>query len=260
MPTHNSVDAFKRSLDSSYRRFVDSIEALMAALVHPEVNRRTLRADEALNAAADLQRMLCHPDRPRWLDPIISTLTKTRTHLDNIDQSFRLLRAIAERYNEIRSQDWSFDDSTRGIDFEVIYIESRKNHGVTEKFEELIKSLEELIKSPEIDSIRVIDALESIVSALKKNQRGSYLATMFSFRFAKEVLTGWVCNELEKLPAVGGLFAAVRTALDGANSAVDGMNREICAETTRQANFPRATQTLPAPQTPKIAVQGTNDV
>ncbi|KKL16458.1 hypothetical protein LCGC14_2495350, partial [marine sediment metagenome] len=178
MTTNYSVDVFLRTLDERFDVFKRNLEALLQALAGNKPDQKLAAATQALTAADDLERSLSSHDQPPWLGPILVSLKSNVKRVNDETRSYQLARALALEYARIQDHKWSFaEEEDTGFDFDGLYESFREQSRVPELFDILIGALEKIAANQDIDSRRVVQALEKLIQSLKRNRRGSYFAT-----------------------------------------------------------------------------------
>lgn len=94
------------------------------------------------------------------------------------------------------------------IDFDVIYEHYRKESRLHDLFEQIIKSLEQIRDSGEVDSKAMMDSLTKIITTLRNSQDGSFLSVHGAWVFLTTFLQNYLWGELEKLPVLGTVATA----------------------------------------------------
>ena len=232
---NNSVDVFLRTLNERFNAFKADFESLLKALASNDTNEKNAAAQRTLTSADDVQRSLSENDQPGWLHPIILSLKQHSARLDNANHCYELARVVAKLYARIHNHKWSFaKEDVTGFDFDALYEQCREKSRVPALFDQLIEGLEAIVSSNEVDSRRVIQALDRLIQSLKRSRRGSYFATMATWDFVVGVLHNWLWGELCKVPAIGGLLTAVRETLDETDSEMETLHNEMQTQVQNQ--------------------------
>jgi len=86
---------------------------------------------------------------------------------------------------------------------------------VPELFERLLQALQEIADSGQIDSLKVLHALERVIATIRKNIRGSYLSTQGAWQVARAFLENYLLLQLEAVPVLGAVLKSLKqTAQD----------------------------------------------
>lgn len=224
-----------RTLDERFNAFKQAIDKLLKALAGSDGPQKVAASSKALEAATDLRRTLSANDQPPWLGPFIEALTNHGAGLPHDGHSYQLMRTVAIQFLPIQSHTWSFaeTDST-AFDFDRLYEQFREQSRVPELFDELIAVLQQILSCPDIDSVKVVKALEKLIETLKRNRKGSYFSVVATWDFAVGLFRNWLWEELCRLPAVGGFLKALRKSLDDTNKEMEKLHAEMQQEVRNQ--------------------------
>lgn len=235
MSSPTSHDVFVAVLQERCDEFKVDFDQLIEALSAAGLEGKRKAVAKLSQSADDLKRMLIERDRPRWLVSIIRSLDSYGPNLEISKQCFELSKAIAKVYNTVQGHSWAFVTSNQdGIDFDFIFESCRNESRIPELFDKLVSSLDELIASSNIDSVRVVQALKKLSDTLRKNRKGSYFSTLASWDAVAGVMNTWVWVELEKVPLLGGLVTALRETLSETDTEMRSLHMAMQAEVKKQ--------------------------
>lgn len=235
MSSSTSHEVFVAALQERFDEFKKNVDQLIEALSAGSLEGKCLAATKLSQSADDIKRMLVEKDQPRWLLHIIRSLNSNRGNLEISRQCFDLTKSIATVYKSIQDHRWTFvSNGLDGIDFDAIFEACRSESRIPELFDKLVASLDELIATSEIDSVRVIQALKKLSETLRKNRKGSYFSTLASWDAVAGVLKKWVWVELEKLPLLGGLVTALLETLEETDAEMLKLHAAMQAEVNKQ--------------------------
>ena len=210
--TPPSVEAFLRSLRERYTAFVSRLNEFMQIFCMDNSTEKQRRCKLVYDAARELENVLSSQDRPRWLQPLISPLQSYRP--DNDGSARVLMQAIADHYSAAAHHEWVFDSSdNKPFDFDGLYEKHKASSRIPDLFDRLIELLEKIVHSGEIDSVRMLRALERIIATLKRNRRGSFFSVVLTWNFTATYLKNFAWNVLTSIPPLQAPITALRETL-----------------------------------------------
>lgn len=233
MATNESVEFFLRFLDERFRAFRATLNELLAKLSEGDSKAKVAACNNTIQALDDLKRAMSDGDRPAWINPLNDKLRWYANHSSHDKAGFQLLSAVLNANPHIETQTWAFASSETGssIDFDAVYQQYYDGSRIPSLFDEILGLLQQIVDSGEIDSLSVINALEQLISTIRKNLHGTYLATRGTWEFSRAFLKNYLLHLLKQTPAIGGLVETLeKTAgeLDSEmNTVFTGMVSEI---------------------------------
>lgn len=228
MTASNSFAMFQRTVE---RRFSDCKEAISRTVqvfadATASASTRKTHAEELRRACQDLVDILDVPDRPAWLQRILSGANDL-CHSQETNTQRRFLDVLLRNYALIEPIKLT-DDQDRLLDFDALYARIRDEGRIPELFDQLIGLVERIVASGEIESISVENALKQVLSVLRANRKGSYVAARQSI-FITRYLKNLTFVYLEKLPVLKDLREAWNRTIDETEAEL----KEIDAQLTR---------------------------
>lgn len=205
-------------------------------------NARLSAVRDAINAVTVLQGVLHENYRPPWLAQILSSLRRFEKQHQQ-DNGFQAAKLVATSiYPEMAAHQWAFEDvRATGFDFDAIYENARDSNSISELFDEIINCLQQIVDSEEIDSVRMLKELESLIATLKNARRGSYLAVRGAWYFLVEWMknTGW--EVFGDIPVIGAAVRGLKTTMEKANTAMVQMHDDVYTQSlaTMKTELPR---------------------
>lgn len=155
-----------RFVTEKHQELIKSLNDLVAVLVGEKLESKMTIADFTLQKANDLKASISQQDCPPWLIPLIQGLT----YFINIQwKPSNLITHLIENIETIRGHQWVFENqSESAFDFDSIFEHYKSQSRLPELFEEIIRILEEIQNSGEVDSVAMMTALGKVISTLKK--------------------------------------------------------------------------------------------
>lgn len=245
MRVNESFQAFIRSVNQQMDRLRQSMSDLLKTISLEDRDRKVEAAKILISRIDDLKRTLSSNDFPVWA-PIIETrlnwYIQNVRHVESAGQE--LLNAIVEVQPLIAKHEWNFEsDDGQAIDFPAIYEECYRSSRLPELFDQLVKQLEELIESGEIDSTKSTNALRNLIATIKKNSRKDQYSTMATWHVIGVLLANIGLQSLEDIPAISTVVKAIRTTMEELNIEVPNVCRTIRVKVAAAATriFPMLT-------------------
>jgi hypothetical protein len=206
------------------------------------------RAKAAFEAAESLRTALAAQDQPPWLNPLTNAIQQYNPDAPHCAN--QLIRSIGDNFAAANGHAWAFDFSgDKPFDFDALYNRYEAESKIPELFDNLVALLDEIVRSGEIDSVKVLRALETIIATLKKNRKGSYLSLVCSWNFARTYLGNVVLEVLTETPGLKTFVKPLVKTLEEMDKAFCTVQTGIQTELTRQLNadFPSLSYNAPKP-------------
>jgi hypothetical protein len=131
------------------------------------------------------------------------------------EAGFKLVEIVLQLNPQIEAQKWDFLESrsSLAIDFAAIYHDYYISSKVPQLFDDLIAHLETIINSGEIDSLHTINALERLLTTVRKNARGDYFASRGTWEFTQVFFKNLSVEAIESLPGLRQVSKGLRKTL-----------------------------------------------
>ena len=186
----------------------------MISLENRDAKIAAARSCEA--AVESLSSILARNDRPQWILSLQSLLQGyIRTPANDIDTGQRTIEALVSILPSINQQEWHFlDQESPAVDFQAVYKEFYDGSRVPDLFEQLINQLQQIIDSREIDSVRVLEALNTLIATVRRNSRQDVLAAYGTIGLAKTFLYKFLWAVLDEIPGVKVFSKAIRETIN----------------------------------------------
>lgn len=236
MTTNESLHLFLRLIKEKHQRLIASSNAMMKSLTGEDPANKKAVAKATLQAAKDLQALLSNSDVPAWLN---STVHFYSSFLVDQIGNYDLLKNFIPIKAELESHSWVFQErSETAFDFDSIFAHYKKESRLPELFGQIVKILEEIESSGEIDSVIMLRALGKVIATIKRSKDGSYFSLNSAWEFLLSFLKNYMWGELAKLPILGTALEALEETIKETNEEMfklhqqvqDEMNRTVEAE------------------------------
>ena len=205
-----SVNLFERAVKEKHSILLQDGNEVFQMLVNDGIEKKKAAAEKMLQTATALRAYFAPEDVPQWLSSLFSHLTAFaigRSTPEDFLTNLIPLRAQAEMHK------WGDAMNTGAIDFDDIFEQFKKESRLLELFDELIRLLDEIQASGEIDSITMINALSKVTATIKKGKVGSFFSMNAAWEFLVIFLKNYVLEEFSNMPIVGPALKALEKTI-----------------------------------------------
>jgi len=237
MTTSTSLDFYLRFVGERHGELVRRIDAMLGALVTNDTDEKERSVGFAFQAANDLVGAIASSDRPDWLVQLQSYLNRP----GNSYSYEAILKQLIPLLEPMKKHQWHAPaESNLAFNFDAIFERYRNQSRIPELFDHVIEVLEKMAASEEIDSRRVILALERLIATLQKNKKGSYFSMQGAWDFLVGLLRNFLMEELKKVPSLGSLIVALEKSIGELNKEMSVVHEQIAGElqTSLNSDFP----------------------
>jgi hypothetical protein len=204
-----------RFVTEKHKEVILSLDQLVQALVGENAPNKVAKAEDALKKARDLQSAISKQDSPAWLPSLVQGL---HHYVIKAWNQQHLINHLIDNVANIKQHKWAFENAEeKAFDFDSIYEHYKSESRIPELFDEIIKILEEIESSGEIDSLTMITALGKVLATLKQNRNGSYFSLNSAWEFLVSFLKNYMWSELSKLPMLGSAMEALEKTIKETN-------------------------------------------
>jgi hypothetical protein len=220
-----------RFITEKHQELIKSLDDLVANLVGDQLESKKIKGNLSLQKAKDLKSALSEHDAPSWLMPLIEVLGCFSSGQWRPPE---LIIHLIRNIEIIRGHKWVFDNpSESAFDFDSIFEHYKSESKLPELFEEIIKILEDIQDSGEVDSVAMMTALGKVISTLKRNKNGSYFSINSAWSFLISFLKNYMWAELAKVPLLGTAMGALEKTINETNKEMFKVHSEVQSEMKR---------------------------
>lgn len=205
--------SYRRSVTEAHRGIVAALDEVLTLLDGGEAKAKTAAAQALKKSVERLLLIIAYqPDRPRWLLDLNGAVTR---YLQSGAESGRLTRFLIEQDHRIRHHKWDQlgEPVDPGIELDELYDRYATGPEIDQLFDQLIEQLVTLADSGLIESIKVRDALRTLIATLKKNARGHSRSKWRSVGMAVIFVKHLGVEYGRAIPGVGPLIAAIEKTI-----------------------------------------------
>lgn len=231
MTINDSLKFFLRLIKEKHAALVSVCHILLINLAGDDPNKKKSVAKNALQAATDLRAVLSNKDIPQWLNDIVNFLTNfTSGQWSSSD----LLPHFVTAKASLDSHSWAFEqEAETAFDFDSIFEHFKKESRLPELFDQIIRLLEDIESSGEVDSVTMHRALGKVISTIKKSRDGSYFSLLSGWEFLLSFLNNYMWGELSKLPVLGTALEALGKTIKETDEEMSKVHRQVQDEMVR---------------------------
>jgi len=237
MRENESVEYFKRMLNERFAEFKAALDELISVLPQGDIKKKMQVAGKVVGSLTSLKNAMSKRDRPAWIGELYPVLDEyRRMGMQHKNLGLGVLRAIMKCDPAIRSQKWDFINPSLGFDFDAVYQECYRESKMPDIFDNLVLQLETIIEGGHVDSRRAINALKRLIATIKKNARGGFFSTYFTWDFTRALIKNAVFEALDSIPVLKQVVGAVRTTVSELDSEMSQVNGRICTRLAELTN------------------------
>ncbi len=231
MTNNDSLQFFLRLIKQKHLSVRERGDSLLKALAGEDPNAKKNAATAMLQAANDLSAVLANGDIPSWLSDVLNQLP---LFLNGRWSSFDLLSNFIPLKSALDNHRWIFDESSEvPFDFDSIFDHFKKESRLPELFDEIVRLLEEIQGSGEVDSVTMLRALGKVISTIKRCKDGSYFSLNSAWEFLLSFLNNYLWGELSNLPVLGTALEALGKTIRETNDEMFRLHTQVKDEMTR---------------------------
>lgn len=225
---NDSLDFFLRLINEKQNRLKSLSNSLLRTLASDSDHDKRIAASALLASANELKSIISTKDMPSWLNDLI---TKLAHYIEKRWAAPDLLENYLSTKSLLDSHVWVFNADTESpFDFDRIYEHYKNESRLPQLFDEIIKILEDIISSGEVDSLSMIKSLGKVIVTLKTNKNGSYFSLNGAWEFLISFLNNYMWAELNKLPVIGTLMEALEKTIKETNEEMFTLHSKIQCE------------------------------
>lgn len=215
MSTHSSAELHNRFLTERSDVIRQRFDTLLHNLVSSDAQAKVSAASALIENLRVLKSGLSRQDTPAWVTRLEHELQRYVS--DPGGHGPRLINALIEEARALRAQRWDLepdDEEGLGVDFADLFNRCVEESRLSELYEELVRQLEAVIASGEIDSLKVIRNLERLIATIRCNMRGSYVSVRGLHVLVSTVVRNLVIEAVHEVPVLRTLAKAIEKTID----------------------------------------------
>lgn len=228
MKENHSVKFYIRFVLERHKKIKLCLDELLKVLVEENLQKKYEKAAEFDSALTELKTSLSIEDYPPWLNELSVGIT----HFKNkIWKQKDLLNCLIVCKPKVDSYEWTFEaDNELAFDFDSIFEYYKSKSRLPELFDEIIKILNEIKDSEDVDSLSMISALSKVIATLKKSKDGSYFSINSAWEFLLTFINNYMWAELSKIPGIGSAVQALEKTIKETNDEMFQVHSDVKSE------------------------------
>ena len=236
MPNTESVQAYLRAFNERHDVFRTKLDQFWIVLIENNPDNKIAVARELATSLDDLKRILSLNDRPAWIAQLETLLRSMINNPRNPGVVTEAVKTLLNLHPRIVGESWKFRDEAaeRAIDYDSVYKKYYDQSRLPELFEDLVRRLQEIVDSGQIDSLRALRGLEKLIATIKRNLKGSFFSVIQTRSFAKSFVRNAFWKVLSDLPMFGSLIEAFEKTLEAMDSEVETLQFRMAEDLRSQ--------------------------
>jgi hypothetical protein len=192
-----------------------NLHDLLNAYCHEgDLQLRGKKAKHLAESLHALSESLASNYRPGWIGTLYDHAHSFSLNT-NSTQALQLLNVILRYHKAIQDQDWAFtQEEAKPLSFDEIFESLKAESRLDELYDFVIKVLEKIIESNEVDSVTLLQHLERLIATLKANQNGTLRSKVWSWTFVRQFMKHYTIGLLKKTPGIGPAVEALEKTMD----------------------------------------------
>lgn len=232
MNQNASAELLLRLVQEKHTAVKNSFADLFAKLTSENKQEKIKSAQVLYDDSKILLSILSKQDQPAWLIAIKDQTARFISHPNNSNANQVLLNVLINHSKALKNHKWIFTEGSNGFsyNFDEIYERFKSESRLPDLFDTMISTLEKMIETGEIDSIKTLDSLKKLLSMLKHNKSGSYFSMMASWEFLGGFIKNVVWESLDDIPGVKQLKKAFEKTICEVDIELEEIHKEIAGE------------------------------
>ncbi len=206
-------------MDKAYEMFHRNLKNLQSNIVTKMVQLETLLVSENLNEKVSITQGLislcselskiCGPDAPQWINQLLQLSNKLIGNRNDVNNKVILLNFIHKSKNEISLHNWKEGGYNLDLNFENIYDYYKSESKLPELFNELIKLLEKIINTEEVELGEAEKKFKFLLSVIQSNMNKSYYGDQSILNYLVFFIKEFLLNLSRSIPGLKEFFEAI---------------------------------------------------
>jgi len=228
LTTNESVQFHMRFVTEKHQELIKILDELVVSLVGENIENKKKIGQLSLIKANDLKASISQQDSPKWLPSLIAGLQYFQ---GNTWKQTNLIGHLINNINQIKKHKWVFENpADTAFDFDSIFEHYKAESRLPELFNDIVKILEEIQASGELDSLVMVKGLGQVIATLKKSKDGSYFSLNGAWDFLITFLQNYMWGELAKIPVLGSAMEALEKTIKETNEEMFKVHSNVQAE------------------------------
>lgn len=228
-----SPDTFLRARKEKQETITSCLRNMITAFSGEDRESKLNSCHRVLEAGAALKALIAAEDIPPWLKTVEALSHRYVTH-PVIESATAIILVVPGLIDSSIAHKWE-DASDKAFDFDAVVEQFRKESKLPELFDKVIVILQEIIDSGDIDSIKALDAIKAIHSALLTNRNSSFPSMQTAWTVFRTFCENFLWATLKELPIAGPFIDALKATIDEFDKEITNVQTQINTKVTNIA-------------------------
>ena len=200
-----ATDHLKDIVAERHSAVKQSYDALMSQLAATNEDGVRQKNAELLHNLNSLGEVVARAHWPGWLADLIQHANGYDKNYNNGHATWLAhLKSLFRNFTAVHEHEWFFEaEDAPPFNIDEIIENAKVKYSVDEHYRRVIETLEVLVQSDDLDSIKAIRDLESIVSLLRASQKGSYYSQVTAWTIGSRFMANFGEAYLKKSKILG---------------------------------------------------------
>ena len=209
----STTDYFMSVLKENHTGLISALKNLGNSLVAENSQSKDAQAKNTLVSLKNLKSIILKKNIPVWLTNLEKEIANFIRKNDNPNAA-NINNFLFRNFNEIENHQWNFDaEEDKSFDFDSIFERHKAASNLPILFDKIIKNLEDIYNTREVDSRTMLKGLEKVIATIKKSKDGSYFSLNSGWEFMLNFIKNYMWKELGNLPVFGSMFEALEQTI-----------------------------------------------
>lgn len=245
MVSKTQADFHMSLIQERHAEVVRAFDQLIDALARNDKELVYARNKEFISVGDALSLVLAAQHRPSWLKNLLHDCRLYDKNHKNGAATWKAhLEGLVSAAQPLRTEKWHIQTiEVANLDVEAIIRNVCQENKILDLYNQVIEVLRSILNSGEIDSLRVMNDLQEIISSLQVAKKGSFASQIFTWKFARSFTNNLLKNYLED-SKLGLLIKAwnqsccdLDISIENSKAQIEHEIVRIAGETFRSANL-----------------------
>lgn len=222
-------------LRERHDELIRATKVLLQEIAGEDLARKKQASEAVFQKAKDLNAVIPAEEVPGWL----KAMQEATDQFNNgrFASSWLLERIIGFNV-KLNNHQWLVEKGDEAaVDFDAIFDRYRNESRLPELFDEIIKMLQEMHASGDIDSNAMLNALSKVISTLKACKGSSYFSINSAWDFLISFLNNYMWGALVAVPTFGPVLAALDKTIKEAEVEMAKVHSQVREELKRSVEI-----------------------
>jgi len=220
MVSNTQAAHIRELIDERHSSVKREFDCLLGQIARANLDGIKSANSRLVNAINELKAAVATRHWPKWLRDLSDhCVNYQNNHNNGIATWDAHLRSVMNNYIPLFQENWTFGGNDNILfDSSEIIEKSLLDSKVNEFYDNLIKCLEELLKSGEVDSVRASSDLERIIANLKKSKEDEFFSKFINWQFVRRLIPNIIASYVRESDITGPILKAIEQTsaeLDG---------------------------------------------